>query len=160
MRRLRGLDLALFGTLVSLWVICFSLGVKSTLLPVQLSPVFATVPAAGAYPRVLRFRTYVDPPAYSIRPGDTLLSLDGADLRGVGTGMFSLRWMAGGDFRVSQVQSKMATSTAMAQAASCPVIQSVALATLARTHAETGRGPLRETRDSSRLMRRGLAGGR
>jgi class 3 adenylate cyclase len=105
MRRLRGLDLALFGTLVSLWVICFFLGVKSTLVPVQLSPVFATVPAAGAYPRVLRFRTYVDPPAYSIRPGDTLLTLDGADLRGVGTGMFSLRWMAGlGEVRELEIE--------------------------------------------------------
>lgn len=86
MRRLGLIDKWLLGTLLPIWLICFTLHVRQVARTgLALPPVFAA-PARGAddYPHVggLRPGTFISDPGLQV--GDRLLRVGDADLRGVG----------------------------------------------------------------------------
>lgn len=73
------------GILVPLWVVCFALSLRSTLLEIGVSPIYVRSPAHSAgYPTV----SFVWLPSLDLEVGDRLLRLGETDLKGIGTVRF------------------------------------------------------------------------
>jgi hypothetical protein len=96
-RRLRPIDRVLLPTLTLLWVVCFALGVRTQIRGGPLAPSLelsvesdASYPVlTGAYAQIVHPTDPLAPAG--LRPGDRLLRVGDADLRGVGTFGFSGR---------------------------------------------------------------------
>jgi len=71
--------------LVFLWLGGFALSLDAVLVATPYSPIVIS-PAAGpeAYPQVVRFKTGLGDTASQLSAGDSLVALDGLDLRGAG----------------------------------------------------------------------------
>ena len=105
--RLAPLDKALVLILVPLWMMCFGLGVRTQVRGGGLSAFDISVEDAASYP-VLRGSQGVGWSHLAeagLRPGDLLVTVGAADLRGVGTLSFRLhaREEAGPDLHVPLV---------------------------------------------------------
>ncbi len=87
-------DRILLGILVVAWVACFGLGLRSGLGPRCVAPVGVRADPAGGYPIVLGFSPEVGPEDTAVEPGDRLVEVAGADLRGLGALGFYAQYVA------------------------------------------------------------------
>lgn len=90
MSRLAPLDRALVLILVPIWIVCFAIGVRTQLRGGGTAALEVTVEAADRHPTLTGYFSpffhSIDPLAEAgLRPGDQLIRVGDADLRGVGT---------------------------------------------------------------------------
>ena len=93
MRRLAPIDRLLLGTLIPLWALCLWIsvgeGLRNGQLRIPLVPRSAESP--DAYPTVWEASWAEEPVESDLRPGDEILRVDGADLRGLSAGAVVMR---------------------------------------------------------------------
>ena len=109
LRSLQPFDKVLIAILAPLWLVCFILHVEAVardkLPPLRLLEVWVTPGEAGGVPKVRGFRSGAEVWPQTLEVGDELVSVGGADLRGVGAVGLLARTVAeaGPDFRVKLV---------------------------------------------------------